>query len=906
MRNKVIIGLGVLVIFAAIALLVAPALIDVNHYRPQIEGKLRDRLGREVSLGPMKLSLIPMAFLVENVEIAEDPAFRAGRPFAQVQKLFIRPRLLPLLHHEVEIQSLQLDRPAMELIRNEQGIWNFSTLARGKQQGAESSTVSLGSLKIYDGQIGFTDRQQATPRAVYDHIDLVVSDFSTEKPFWTDVHAHLPGSGEQVIVLQGKVGPIQRDAIARTPFDGKLSLTAVSLSGVQRFVNVEALANSDAVLTGNAQVKNSNGAFASTGRFEAQTARIHGVDLGYPITLDYQVTGDLNESSAAIQRANLKLGPTPVSIQGTIDAKPKPMQVDMTVQSSNASIAEAARLAAAFGAAFNAKNDVNGVLNLNVHVQGPVMKPALNGQIAAHNIRLSGGELREPVRVDAIEVSLSPEAVRSNEFTASTGRTSAAVQFLVSGYVSDSPNLQAKLTTEKADLAELLRIAHAYGLSAAEGMNGSGSVTLNVSASGPIRQLDQMTFDGSGEIRNTSLDLPSLAKPVAVRHAGLRFSGAGASMDNFDVSVGQTIARGNLAICNFNSPQVQFTIAANHINVGELEQLFKPREAQAAPARSTPSTTQAAGSSNQESLLNRISGTGSFTADTLVYDQLTLNNVRSSVTMDHGIITMKPVGAAVYNGKQSGTIVVNTRTTPPTYTVDSSLQGVDANQLLSSISPVKQTLYGLLSAVADTHFTTSGGAGGILPSLSGRVSLNLKDGKIANFDLLHQLATIAQFQRTAKAVEPFTQLVQLTGDFDINKGVARTNNLKAAIDAGSIAADGIVDLAQQKFNLHLTAVLSQQFSHSVGGTNIGGFLNTALANNKGELIIPVLVTGTFHEPQFAPDLEKVAQMKLQKLVPGLDDPAGLTHGILGEIRRGIPTLPEVREFLKQRGYTMAW
>ena len=50
MRNKVIIGLGVLVIFAAIALLVAPALIDVNHYRPQIEGKLRDRLGREVSL----------------------------------------------------------------------------------------------------------------------------------------------------------------------------------------------------------------------------------------------------------------------------------------------------------------------------------------------------------------------------------------------------------------------------------------------------------------------------------------------------------------------------------------------------------------------------------------------------------------------------------------------------------------------------------------------------------------------------------------------------------------------------------------------------------------------------------------------------------------------------------------
>src|SRR5207244_4958247 len=108
-----------------------------------------------------------------------------------------------------------------------------------------------------------------------------------------------------------------------------------------------------------------------------------------------------------------------------------------------------------------------------------------------------------------------------------------------------------------------------------------------------------------------------------------------------------------------------------------------------------------AGPSNRESRLSRISGTGSFTADTLVYDQLTLNNVHSSVTLDHGIITMKPVGAALYNGQQSGTIVMNTRTSPPTYTVDSSLQDVDANQFLSSISPVKQTLYGLLSAVLE-------------------------------------------------------------------------------------------------------------------------------------------------------------------------------------------------------------
>ena len=100
MRNKVIIGLGVLAILVVIALFAAPAFVDVNHYRPQIEAKLRDRLGREVSLGPMKISLIPLAFRVENAVIAEDPVFNSGRPFAQVQTLFVRPELLPLLHRE--------------------------------------------------------------------------------------------------------------------------------------------------------------------------------------------------------------------------------------------------------------------------------------------------------------------------------------------------------------------------------------------------------------------------------------------------------------------------------------------------------------------------------------------------------------------------------------------------------------------------------------------------------------------------------------------------------------------------------------------------------------------------------------------------------------------------------------
>ena len=167
----------------------------------------------------------------------------------------------------------------------------------------------------------------------------------------------------------------------------------------------------------------------------------------------------------------------------------------------------------------------------------------LNGQIAARNLRISGGDLREPVQVDAVEVSLSPDVIRSNEFTAKTGQTSAAAQVTVSQYTSDSPRLDGKLNTENANLDELLRIAHAYGISAVDGMSGSGSVTLNVNVSGPIKDTDALTYSGSGVIRQAALKSASIAKPLEVRNADLRFNANSVLLDNLDFSLGQTTAR---------------------------------------------------------------------------------------------------------------------------------------------------------------------------------------------------------------------------------------------------------------------------------------------------------------------------------------------------------------------------
>ena len=170
-------------------------------------------------------------------------------------------------------------------------------------------------------------------------------------------------------------------------------------------------------------------------------------------------------------------------------------------------------------------------------------------------------------------------------------------------------------------------------------------------------------------------------------------------------------------------------------------------------------------------------------------------------------------------------------------------------------------------------------------------ALDLQKGKLAHIDLLNELANVGKFvgngfkSPSSTGAEPFTDIVQLTGNFNVVNGLAQTNNVKMLIPGGSIGAEGAVNLATEELNMHLTAVLDKALSQQAGGTQIGGFMQTALANQQGELVIPILLTGTFSSPRVAPDVQKIAQMKLQNLLPTAGNPGCADQRHPGHPRR---------------------
>ncbi|MBV8892154.1 MAG: AsmA family protein [Acidobacteria bacterium] len=685
--HKALVVIGVIVLVLMVAVLIFAATFNVNQYHGSIQAELEKRLGRQVSLGDMHLGIFPPRFQVHNVSIADDPSFQVQKPFVDAERLDVSVKLLPLLHKEVEVDSLTLQRPSVNLIKNRQGVWNFASLGHPagegpstgakspeKQPGKEpqkptpstepssSQQFSVGKLVIADGQLALTDLQSSPQPAVYDHIDVTLENFAPGEPFTIDAAAHLPGAGSQQVRLQGKGGPIVESDPANTPFQGTLNLKQVGIAGLAKFLNSPALTGTDGTITGQTEINSQGGTISAKGSTSVQNVKLKGNELGYPILADYQVSDNLLSSLLTIQQGNIKLGPTPFAITGTLNSKPTPAIVDMKLNAARVSLTELAKLAATSGAALAPGTSVSGTANADVEAKGPLAKPALNGTVTAQNLQATGKDIAQPVEIPSINLHLTPAQIQSAPFNVTSGGTTVNAQFALQQYLSNNPIVNATLKAPNAQFQNVLSMAKAYGVSGLEKISGSGTINLDMHATGPVKSL------------------------------------------------------------------------------------------------------------NAESIMRAINGT---------------------------------------------------------------------------------------------------------------TALNIANLRYTGVDLSHELGAIAGFLNKAQSAKSYTDVSPLTGNIVIKNGVAQTNNLQAKLDIGSIAAVGTANLVNNALDMHLTAVLSSKFSQSVGGNGIGGFMKTALANNQGELAIPVLVTGTMQNPKFMPDVQQMTQMKLKGMIPSSANPGGAVGGLLG-------------------------
>src|SRR5262249_12983578 len=331
----------------------------------------------------------------------------------------------------------------------------------------------------------------------------------------------------------------------------------------------------DGLLSGQAYVKNASGKIASNGMLRLEDAHVRNLEVGYPIALDYDVAGDLGNNMIQVHKGNIKLGSTPVTITGTINGQPTPAQFDLHVTAANASISEAARLASAFGVAFDSGTRVTGQVNDNLQARGIANQLSLDGQVSGRNLEISSKQIAQPVKVPSVDLALTPDTIRSNDFTATAGSTNVSGNFVLTQYRTPNSSITATLRVPRARISELLSIAKAAGVSAVDGVSGDGTVALDLQMQGPTKNLSAFIFSGAGKVQNASLKLPSLNETVQIHNSDMRFSQNSATLENVSATVGQPNASGSLTVKDFAAPQITANLHVPGARISELLSIAK-------------------------------------------------------------------------------------------------------------------------------------------------------------------------------------------------------------------------------------------------------------------------------------------------------------------------------------------
>jgi uncharacterized protein involved in outer membrane biogenesis len=125
-RKKIaLILVVVLVVFVAGLAIIIPRLFNVDRYRPQVIAQIQQKTGKPAQIGRLGLTILPqVAIRVEGFSLGNPAGFPAG-DFVSAKKIYAVVNPFALLHHKVEITSLELDDLTLDMLEDTSGKWNF-------------------------------------------------------------------------------------------------------------------------------------------------------------------------------------------------------------------------------------------------------------------------------------------------------------------------------------------------------------------------------------------------------------------------------------------------------------------------------------------------------------------------------------------------------------------------------------------------------------------------------------------------------------------------------------------------------------------------------------------------------------------------------------------------------------
>ena len=481
------------VVLLLLAILLVPLFVNANTFRPTLETQLSTALGRKVTLGKLSFSVFSGSLVADNISVADDPAF-SSKPFLQAQSLHIGVEVGPLLfHRQLLVTSFVADSPAINLVHNSQGVWNFSNIGntagsrtQNTQQESSLPNFTVGQMRVVNGTAVVSDLPVTGPPFTYSKLNLSLQQFSFAKAFPFVLSASLPGGGS--LEVKGNAGPVDPKDASATPLGANITIKhfdPVAAGVVQKSQGISMLADIAAQVTSNGHTLTSNGTI--------HAARLQLVAGGSPtpspVDINYTVDHNLESRSGQISDLGINTGGVTVHVNGTYTMKGSQTNLALHLAAPNLPINQVEALLPAVGVRLPSGSRLQGgTLTATLAITGPATAPTISGPVQVDNTRLAGFDLSSKIGglkpVSSSQGGTQIQTVRANVNSSSQGTriddlyTSVPLLGTATGAGTISPggglNFQvlAKLNTTSGVAGQALG-----GLSAAGGTLGQAVST---------------------------------------------------------------------------------------------------------------------------------------------------------------------------------------------------------------------------------------------------------------------------------------------------------------------------------------------------------------------------------------------------------------------------------------------
>jgi len=843
--RKLFIALGTLVVIFVV--LVVLAVLNLNYFinrnKEYLLTQVEESLGREVTVGSVETGFTDgIGIRMSGFTLSDDRKFSEG-DFIRAQDIQINVSFIPLLSKKIVVTKLILNKPDITVIRNTNGDFNFSTIAKSgdetkrdeDENKAGELPIAASNIAIKDGSIKYIDKESGREVDAR-KIDLEVKDLGFEKEIGVKLNAAVLAQ-EQNVMLGATLGPVSPG----TDYGN------AALSGDIRIsdLNVNALKKSLPVLKEKLPL---------------------GLDISGPVQVKLKFGGqasalslsdiDVDASVFGASQPNLKL----TGSVGPLGEGAGELSIDTELIITNADLNKLRKLSLIKDSIPQSLSSQGGI-DLRGKVSGKPEELKLEGVVIdATATRLAViGKFLKP-KDTTLVIKTGADIGNSKIQLIETEIKLSSLVLSISGQINQSTTTLLNLSLESnnielSDVKEIFPPLKKYG--------ASGRLRLlPTKVTGEAGKGQTPDIRGALDVTNVSVKPPDFKLPIMDINTKIEFTGNSARVQDLKLRLGKSQVRLSTSVTSFSPLRLSYEATSPELNLSDLK-----KEASKSRKPDVLKDLKSKGSLRMNN--NAATFSGNVSSSKAVLSDLELTDLKSNLSLTGKKARVNSFSMKAYDGTISGKASYNMGPTPE-FALISTVRGIDLKTFLTSRNPKgNQNIEGKTNLDINV-FGSGSDWERIKPSLKGTAKAEIIDGSVLDINLAEEVLkgltgipglTVFISPRVRERYPQVfstrdTEFEEFKASFIVEKGKMRTNDLRITSSDYRVTGRGWIDLdsrVDMKSLLTLSKELSEDLEEDVPELSY-------ISNDRGLVEIPFAITGTLPNAKPKPDTGYLATL----------------------------------------------